>query len=153
MGMRENNPIQPVNALSNAVDPRRLYPAHFDLMQNLYHSGQQPERWRALDAAEVRLDEDGMEVEFTLVQHGADLVWHGSVLRAAGADRRRQAATNNVPLPAPGMEWEPGNRPPEADPNPTCAIGPTSRLPAAAYVQYRGMKPTAHPCVVAHRHR
>ena len=72
MGMHENNPIQPVNACSSAVDPRRLYPAHFDLMRNLYHSGQQPERWRMLDAAEVRLDEDGMEVEFTLVQHGTD---------------------------------------------------------------------------------
>lgn len=71
MGMHENNPIQPVNAFSNAVDPRKLYPAHFDhLMRNLYHSGQQPERWRVLDAAEVRLDEDGIEVEFTLVQHG-----------------------------------------------------------------------------------
>jgi hypothetical protein len=85
MGMHENNPIQPVNAFSNAVDPRKLYPAHFDhLMRNLYHSGQQPERWRVLDAAEVRLDEDGMEVEFTLVQHGTDLVWHRSVLVCAG---------------------------------------------------------------------
>ena len=73
--------------------------------------------------------------------------------RAAGADRHRLAATNNAPLPAPGMEWGPGNRPPEADPNPTCAMGRTSRPPAAAYVQYRGTKPTAHPCVVAHRHR
>ena len=67
-GYARKNPIQPVNAFSDAVDPRRLYPAHFDLMRNLYHSGQQPERWRMLDAAEVRLDEDGMEVEFTLVQ-------------------------------------------------------------------------------------
>ena len=73
--------------------------------------------------------------------------------RAAGADRHRLAATNNAPLPAPGMEWGPGNRPPEADPNPTCAMGRTSRPPAAAYVQDRGTKPTAHPCVVAHRHR
>jgi hypothetical protein len=36
-----------------------------------------------LDAAEVRLDEDGMEVEFTFVQHGTDLVWHRSVLVCA----------------------------------------------------------------------
>ena len=87
MGMNENDPIQPVpvNAFSNAVDPRKLYPAHFDhLMRNLYHAGQQPERWRVLDASEVRLDEDGMEVEFTLVQHGTDLVWHRSVLVCAG---------------------------------------------------------------------
>ena len=128
MGMHENNPIQPVNAFSNAVDPRKLYP-HFDhLMRNLYHSGQ---------------------------QHGTDLVWHRNVLVCAGQLVRivPLAATNNAPLPPPGMEWEPGNRPPEADPNPTCAMGRTSRPPAAAYVQYRGTKPTAHPCVVAHRHR
>ena len=57
MGMHENNPIQPVNAFSNAVDPRKLYP-HFDhLMRNLYHSGQ---------------------------QHGTDLVWHRNVLVCAG---------------------------------------------------------------------
>jgi hypothetical protein len=30
MGMHESHPIQPVNAFSNAVDPRKLYPAHFD---------------------------------------------------------------------------------------------------------------------------
>ena len=91
------------------------------------------------------------------VRHAADLlVWQPQrpgLRRAVGADRHRLAATNNAPLPAPGMEWGPGNRPPEADPNPTCAMGRTSRPPAAAYVQYRGMKPTAHPCVVAHRHR
>ena len=68
------------HAFSNAVDPRKLYPAHFDhLMRNLYHSGQ------LADARmPPRFDEDGMEVEFTLVQHGTDLVWHRSVLVCAG---------------------------------------------------------------------
>jgi hypothetical protein len=36
-----------------------------------------------LDAAEVRLDEDGMDVEFTFVQHDTDVVWHRSVLVCA----------------------------------------------------------------------
>ena len=74
-----------VNAFSNIVDPRKLYPAHFDgLMRDLYHRGQAPEQWRVLDASETRLDEDGQEVEFTLVQHVTDLVWRCRVLVSRG---------------------------------------------------------------------
>jgi len=83
---------QPVNAFSNIVDPRKLYPTHFDgLMRDLFQRGQQPERWRVLDASETRLDEDGQEVEFTLVQHGTDLVWRCRILVSHGAMVRIQS--------------------------------------------------------------
>ncbi len=76
---------QAVNAFSNLVDPRKLYPTHFDgLMRDLFQRGQQPERWRVLDASETRLDEDGQEVEFTLVQYGTDLVWRCRILVSHG---------------------------------------------------------------------
>lgn len=76
---------RPVNAFSNIVDPRQFFPAHFDaLMRSLFERGEQPERWRALDAVEIRLDEDGQEVEFTLVQHGTSLVWRCRVLLCHG---------------------------------------------------------------------
>jgi urocanate hydratase len=82
---RENSTSKPVNAFSNAVDPRLHYPHHFDhLMRHLFAQGEQPERWRVLDAAETRLDEDGMEVEFVLVQRGTNLVWRRRVLVNAG---------------------------------------------------------------------
>jgi hypothetical protein len=81
--------LRPVNAFSSTVDPRKLFPTHFDgLMRGLYAGGQEPERWRVLDAQEYRLDEDGQEVDFTLVQNGTDLVWrlrvvvsHGTVVK------------------------------------------------------------------------
>ena len=77
--------VTPVNAYSNAVDPRKMYPTHFDhLMHDLFVSGETPEKWRVLDASETRLDEFGMEVEFTLVRHGTDLVWRRRVLVDAG---------------------------------------------------------------------
>ena len=77
--------VTPVNAFSNAVDPRKMYPTHFDhLMHDLFASGETPEKWRVLDASETRLDEFGMEVEFTLVRHGTDLVWRRRVLVDAG---------------------------------------------------------------------
>lgn len=77
--------VTPVNAFSNAVDPRKMYPTHFDyLMHDLFVSGETPEKWRVLDASETRLDEFGMEVEFTLVLHGTDLVWRRRVLVEAG---------------------------------------------------------------------
>lgn len=84
MSTHDHNP-KPVNAFSNAVDPRKLYPSHFDhLMRSLYESGETPELWRVLDASETRLDETCMEVEFTLVRHGTDLVWRRWVLIDAG---------------------------------------------------------------------
>jgi len=49
-------------------------------MRTLFESGETPEMWRVLDASETRLDEYGMEVEFTLVRHGTDLVWRRAVL-------------------------------------------------------------------------
>ena len=77
--------VTPVNAYSNAVDPRKMYPTHFDhLMHDLFISGETPEKWRILDATETRLDEHGMEVEFTMVRHGTDLVWRRRVLVDAG---------------------------------------------------------------------
>jgi|GEM_PF-3424041 len=82
---KQDSAKQAVNAFSNIVDPRKLYPAHFDgLMRDLYQRGQTPEQWRVLDASETRLDENGQEVEFTLVQHGTDLVWRSRVLVSRG---------------------------------------------------------------------
>ncbi len=92
MASDSDNLPQPVNAFSNAVDPRRLYPTHFDaLMRMLFDQGHQPEDWRVLDASEVRLDEDGQEIEFTLLQHGTDLVWRCRVLACHGAAVRISA--------------------------------------------------------------
>ncbi len=86
MASDAQNPGQPVNAFSSAVDPRRHFPTHFNaLMLQLYSQGHQPESWRALDAAEVRLDEDGQEVEFVLVQLVTNQVWRCSVLVRDGA--------------------------------------------------------------------
>jgi hypothetical protein len=83
--MDQHPASKPVNAYSNAIDPRKLYPHHFEyLMRDLYAAGHQPERWRVLDGTETRLDEDGMEIEFTLIQHGTDLVWRRRVLVCAG---------------------------------------------------------------------
>ncbi len=77
---------QPVNAYSNVVDPRRTFPTHFDaLMRQLFTKGHQPESWRVLDASEVRLDEDGQEVEFVLVQLVTNQVWRCRVLVSHGA--------------------------------------------------------------------
>ena len=82
----DDNDAKPVNAFSKLVDPRKRFPVHFDaLMRDLFTRGEQPERWRLLDADEVRLDEDGQEVEFTLVQHGTeDMVWRRRVLATHG---------------------------------------------------------------------
>jgi hypothetical protein len=77
---------KPVNAFSKLVDPRKRFPIHFDaLMRDLFAHGEQPERWRLLDADEVRLDDAGQEVEFTLVKHGTeDVVWRRRVLVCRG---------------------------------------------------------------------
>jgi hypothetical protein len=53
-------------------------------MRDLFAAGQQPENWRVLDATETRLDEHGMEIDFTLIEHGTDRVWRRRVLVAAG---------------------------------------------------------------------
>ncbi len=75
----------PVNAYSNAIDPRKLFPSHYDyLMRDIFTTGETPEIWRVLDATETRLDENGMEVEFTLIRHGTDMVWRRRVLLNAG---------------------------------------------------------------------
>lgn len=64
-----------VNPLSHAVLPSEQYPLHFDLlMRDLYHRGLVPEDFQIIAADEVRLDEDGMDVEFTLLRRGTDLV-------------------------------------------------------------------------------
>ncbi len=65
----------PVNPFSHAVLPSEQYPLHFDLlMRDLYHRGLVPEDFQIIAADEVRLDEDGMDVEFTLLRRGTDLV-------------------------------------------------------------------------------
>ena len=59
-----------VNPLSRAVHPREQFPLHFDLlMRELYSLCIPPEEWQAIAAEEVRLDEDGLDVEFTLINN------------------------------------------------------------------------------------
>jgi hypothetical protein len=82
-------PGVPVNPLSRAVNPRLQYPLHFDLlMRDLFAHGMQPEKWQVIAAEEVRLDESGMDIEFTMAEHGSDRVMrsrvdvqHGKLLR------------------------------------------------------------------------
>jgi hypothetical protein len=65
----------PVNPISQAVLPKEQYPLHFDLlMRDLFRRGLVPEDFHIIAADEVRLDEDGMDVEFTMLRRGTDLV-------------------------------------------------------------------------------
>ena len=71
---------EPVNDYSRAVQTREQFPLHFDLlMRDLFARGEAPEDWQVLSADEVRIDEDGMEVEFTLLKTGTDLLWRRRV--------------------------------------------------------------------------
>ncbi len=64
-----------VNPLSRAVHPRDQYPLHFDLlMREIFSCGIQPEEWQVIAAEEVRLDEEAMDVEFTLLQVSSNQV-------------------------------------------------------------------------------
>lgn len=65
----------PVNPLSRAVLPKEQFPLHFDmLMRDLWTRGHSPEDFQIIAADEVRLDEDGMDVEFTMLRLGTDAV-------------------------------------------------------------------------------
>jgi len=76
---------QPVNALSNAANPRSQYPAHVNfLMRDLYDRGLIPEEWQIVAADEIHLDEDGMTVEFTVLQRTENLM-HRISIEVAGA--------------------------------------------------------------------
>jgi hypothetical protein len=73
-------PGEQVNPLSRAVHPREQYPLHFDfLMRDLYQRNLAPEEWQVIAADEVRLDEAGMDVEFTLLRGGTNHVWRRRV--------------------------------------------------------------------------
>jgi len=65
----------PVNPLSRAVHPRDQYPLHFDLlMRDIFSCGIPPEEWQVIAAEEVRLDEEAMDVEFTLLKPSTNQV-------------------------------------------------------------------------------
>ncbi|MBA3709987.1 MAG: hypothetical protein H0W83_14345 [Planctomycetes bacterium] len=67
------DPGEAVNPLSRAVNPRAQYPLHFDLlMRDFFAHGIEPERLQVVAADEVRLDENGMDVEFTLMEVGTE---------------------------------------------------------------------------------
>lgn len=69
-----------VNPLSRAVLPKEQFPLHFDLlMRDLWDRGMSPEAFQVIAADEVRLDEDGMDVEFTLLRVGTDSLWRRRV--------------------------------------------------------------------------
>lgn len=64
-----------VNPLSRAVLPKEQFPLHYDfLMRDLWSHGHSPEQYQVIAGDEVRLDEDGMDVEFTLVNKSTDQV-------------------------------------------------------------------------------
>jgi hypothetical protein len=57
-----------VNPSSQAVQPRLQFPLHFDLlMRELFIQGDAPDHWQVIAGDEVRLDEGGMDVEFTML--------------------------------------------------------------------------------------
>jgi hypothetical protein len=65
----------PVNKASRAVNPRKQYPMHFDLlMRDLYERKEVPEQWQVVAADEVRLDERNWDVEFTLTDSKSSVV-------------------------------------------------------------------------------
>jgi hypothetical protein len=82
-------PGTPVNPVSRAVSPRKQYPFHFDLlMRDLFACGIQPEKWMVIAGEELRLDEDGMDIEFTLIEVATNQVrrsrvdvQHGKLVR------------------------------------------------------------------------
>jgi hypothetical protein len=82
-------PGEAVNPVSRAVSPRKQYPFHFDmLMRDLFAAGVQPEKWMVIAGEELRLDEDGMDIEFTLIEVATNRVrrsrvdvQHGKLVR------------------------------------------------------------------------
>jgi hypothetical protein len=79
------DPGVPVNQSSRAVNPRKQYPMHFDLlMRDLYERKEVPEHWQVVAAEEVRLDETNMDVEFTIVDNRTNAVVRRCVQVQAG---------------------------------------------------------------------
>ena len=73
-------PGHAVNPLSRAVLPKEQFPLHFDLlMRDLWDRGMSPEAFQVIAADEVRLDEDGMDVEFTMLRVDTDSLWRRRV--------------------------------------------------------------------------
>jgi hypothetical protein len=69
-----------VNPLSRAVLPKEQFPLHYDhLMRDLWAHGHSPEEFQIIAGDEVRLDEDGMDVEFTFVHKPTDQVFRRRV--------------------------------------------------------------------------
>jgi hypothetical protein len=65
---RSADPGVPVNKSSRAVNPRKQFPLHTDLlMRDLFNRGQVPEQWQIVAAEETRLDETNWDVEFTIM--------------------------------------------------------------------------------------
>lgn len=57
------------NPVLKSADPRRTFPGHvISLTQHLVAAGEDPKQWHIMEAAETRLDEEGMEVRFTLIR-------------------------------------------------------------------------------------
>src|SRR3954470_3124922 len=71
------DPGKPVNPSSRAVNPRLQYPLHYDLMmRDLLARGQTPGEWQVITADVARLDDTGLDIEFTLLRTA-----HNSVVR------------------------------------------------------------------------
>ena len=71
--------------LSIKVDSSRQFPHHLNLLsQHLIAQGENPDDWQTIHAAEVRLDEQGMEVAFWMRRQGTTSVLRHVVLVAEG---------------------------------------------------------------------
>jgi PAS domain-containing protein len=63
----QRTPLPEEPAQPAASDSARLYPVHLSFLDShLVSLGEDPTQWRLLSAEECRLDEQGMEVRFTL---------------------------------------------------------------------------------------
>lgn len=75
----------PVNTSSRAVNPRKQYPLHFDLlMRDALARGEVPESWQIIAAEEIRLDDMNMDVQFTMLDAKTNAVTRRCIEVQAG---------------------------------------------------------------------
>ncbi len=79
----------PVNPYSRAVDPRLQYPQHYQFLYRDFSAiGVGPQVWKVIAADPIHHEDGGLDVEFTLLKAGSNLVRrrrvvvrHGRLLR------------------------------------------------------------------------
>ncbi len=69
-----------VNDFSRAVVPCEQFELHHGyLVRDMNQRGINPADWEIVSGEEVRLDEQGMDVEFTMMRRGSDTIWRRRV--------------------------------------------------------------------------